>query len=53
LAALELVDDQRAFIAIDVLPHPRVQPRLIEPMMLLDRLGAGELFVSPNADRHS
>ena len=52
LAALELQDDQRPLIAFDVATHPVVEAQLIETMPLLDRLGARELLVFPDAVGH-
>ena len=52
LAALELQDGQRSLITLDVLAHPAVEAHLIDPMPLLDRLGAGKLLVFPDAVGH-
>jgi len=52
LAALELEHDQRAFKTLDVLVHPCLEAELVETMPLLDRLGAGELLVFPDAVSH-
>ncbi|MEY9620879.1 hypothetical protein ABH982_004336 [Bradyrhizobium ottawaense] len=52
LAALELEHDQRSLIAFDVVAHPGFQAQFVEAMTLLDRLGARELFVFPDAVSH-
>ena len=52
LAALELQDGQRSLIAFDVFAHPAVEAHLIDPMPLLDGLGAGKLLVFPDAVGH-
>ena len=52
LAALELEHDQRALIAFDVVAQPGFEPHLVDAMTLLDRLGARELFVFPDAVSH-
>ena len=49
LTALELQDGQRSLVALDVAGHPAVEADLIDPVPFLDRLGAGELFVFPDA----
>ena len=52
LTALELQDGQRSLIAFDVVPHPAIEMRLIDPMPLLDGLGARKLLVSSDALGH-
>ena len=37
-------------IAFDVFAHPAVKPQLIDPMPLLDRLGAREFLVFPDVE---
>ena len=50
LTALELQDDQRSPIAVNIFAHPIVETQLIDPMPLLDRLGARELLVLPDVE---
>src|SRR5579872_2475776 len=52
LPTLELKDGQRPLIALDVFAHPGVQPRLVDPVSFLDRLGSGKFLVVPDAFGH-
>ena len=52
LAALELQDDQRSLVALDVLRQPAVEADLVDPMPFLDRLGAGKFLVFSDAVGH-
>src|ERR1700749_4431168 len=52
LAALELQDDQRSLVALDVLRKPAVETDLVDPMPFLDRLGAGKFLVFSDAVGH-
>src|SRR5271169_1463741 len=52
LAALELQDGQRTLIALDVIAHPPLKARLVDPVPLLDRFGAGKFLVAPDAFGH-
>jgi hypothetical protein len=47
-----LQDSQRSAIAFDMLLHPAVEARLVDPVPLLDRFGAGKLLIAPDAFGH-
>src|ERR1700676_1181765 len=52
LTALELQDAQWTPIGLHVFPHPAIEARFIDPMALLDRLGARKIVISPDALDH-
>src|SRR6185312_12085112 len=52
LATLELQHCQGSGKALDMVDHPGGELGLVDPMALLDRLGAGKIFVLPHGISH-